>query len=223
MKAVIGDIIPLALVVTISPINIIAAILLLFSRRPLANASSYLVGFVVGVAGMLAAFIAIADALDLSTGSDPSTGAAAVLLAAGVGLVVAAARKFARRPRAGDAAVMPKWMDGIASYSGAKSLLVGMAVGALNPKNIVVGLAAAVAVGSVSLSIGAQIATAAAYVVVAVLGVAAPIVTMLVLGDRAPVVLDGWRTWLGQNNATVMSVLFLIFGVVLIGKGVAGL
>jgi len=223
MKAVIGDIIPLALVVTISPINIIAAILLLFSKRPLANASSYLIGFVVGVAGMLAAFIAIADALDLSADSDPSTAAAALQVAAGVGLVVAAVAEFRRRPRAGEAAVMPRWMDGIAGYSGAKSLVLGVAVGALNPKNIVVGLAAAVAVGSVSLSIGAQIAAVAAYVAVAVLGVAAPIVTMLVLGDRAPAVLDGWRTWLGQNNATVMSVLFLIFGVVVIGKGVAGL
>jgi hypothetical protein len=29
--------------------------------------------------------------------------------------------------------------------------------------------------------------------------------------------------WLGQNNAVVMTVLFLIFAVVLIGKGIAGI
>jgi hypothetical protein len=40
------------------------------------------------------------------------------------------------------------------------------------------------------------------------------------LGDRSPRVLDGWKSWLAQNNATVMSVLFLIFGVVLVGQGI---
>jgi len=55
---------------------------------------------------------------------------------------------------------------------------------------------------------------------VAVLGVGAPIVVTAILGDRSPKVLDGWRVWLTQNNATVMSVLFLIFGVVLVGQGI---
>jgi len=38
-------------VVTISPFNIIPAILLLFTRRPLAAGLGFLVGFVMGVAG----------------------------------------------------------------------------------------------------------------------------------------------------------------------------
>ena len=47
------------------------------------------------------------------------------------------------------------------------------------------------------------------YVLVAVLGVAAPILVAAFLGDRSAKVLDGWKVWLAQNNATVMSVLFL--------------
>ncbi|MGP8059794.1 MAG: GAP family protein [Acidimicrobiales bacterium] len=223
MKAVIGDILPLALVVTISPINIIAAILLLFSRRPLLNASSYFVGFVLGVAAVLAGFVAIAGALNLTAGSDTSRGAAGVMLVLGVALLVAAVRKFRGRPRSGEEPSTPKWMDGIAGYSAARSFVVGVAVGAFNPKNLVVGLAAAVAVGSAGLSIAAQIGATTVYVVVAVLGVAAPIVTMVVLGEKAQPVLDKWRLWLDENNAVVMAVLFVIFGVVLVGKGIAGL
>ncbi len=223
MKAVIGDILPLALVVTISPINIIAAILLLFSRRPLLNASSYFVGFVLGVAAVLAGFVAIAGALNLTAGSDTSRGAAGVMLVLGVALLVAAVRKFRGRPRSGEEPSTPKWMDGIAGYSAARSFVVGVAVGAFNPKNLVVGLAAAVAVGSAGLSIAAQIGATTVYVVVAVLGVAAPIVTMVVLGEKAQPVLDKWRLCLDENNAVVMAVLFVIFGVVLVGKGIAGL
>ena len=39
MRAVIGEILPLALVVTLSPLNIIPSILLLFSERPVRTAS----------------------------------------------------------------------------------------------------------------------------------------------------------------------------------------
>jgi hypothetical protein len=45
----------------------------------------------------------------------------------------------------------------------------------------------------------------------------------LVPGARAQEVLEGWKTWLGRNNAVVMTVLFLVFGVVLVGQGVAAL
>ena len=86
---------------------------------------------------------------------------------------------------------MPKWMDGIAGFAPGKSLAVGVAVGALNPKNIAVGLAAALSIASAELSTGRQLGCLADYAFVAfvafvaVLGVATPMVVTLVLGDRA--------------------------------------
>ncbi|MBK9179426.1 MAG: GAP family protein [Acidimicrobiales bacterium] len=222
MKAVVGDILPLAIAVTISPVPIIAEILLLLSRKPLANGTAYVVGFVVGVAGVLGILVAVAGAMDLSAGSGPSSGAGTLQLALGVLLLVAAVRRFRGRPKPGEEASMPAWMDGIAGFSPGKSLGVGIVVGALNPKNLAVGLAAAVAIASASLSTGQAVGSVAVYVVVAVLGVAAPLVVLLASGDRARPILDGWKAWLGQNNATVMAVLFLVFAVVLIGKGLAG-
>jgi hypothetical protein len=41
VKSLIGGILPPAIVVTASPINIVAAILLLFSKRPIANSTSF--------------------------------------------------------------------------------------------------------------------------------------------------------------------------------------
>lgn len=89
-------------------------------------------------------------------------------------------------------------------------------------KTLVVGFAAAATIASANLSTGQQIGAIAIYVFVAVLGVAAPILVALLLGDRSHEVLEGWKAWLDQNNAAVMSVLFLIFGVVLIGQGIQG-
>jgi hypothetical protein len=223
VRVVVGEILPLALVVTISPLNIIPAILLLFTTRPLANALSFLGGFTAGVAIVLALFVSIARAVNLSADSGHSTWAGGLKLALGVYLVVAAVRKFRGRPRAGEEGSMPKWMDGIARYTPGKALGAGAALGALNPKNLVVGLATAAAVSAGGLSIGQQFAVSAIYVFVAVLGVAAPILVMVFLGDGASEVLDGWNVWLRQNNASVMSVLFVVFGVVLIGQGISGL
>jgi threonine/homoserine/homoserine lactone efflux protein len=220
VKVVVGEILPLALVVTISPINVIPVILLLFTKRPLVNASFFFVGFVAGVAAILVALVAAAEAVDLSPGSGHSTWVAVLKLALGAYLLVAAVRKFRGRPRAGVEGAMPKWMNGIAEFQPGRSLGAGLALGSVNPKNVVVGFAAAATIASETASRGQQIGAIAIYVLVAVLGVAAPILVTAFLGDRAPKVLEGWRVWLTQNNATVMSVLFLIFGVVLIGQGI---
>jgi threonine/homoserine/homoserine lactone efflux protein len=138
-------------------------------------------------------------------------------------LLAAALRQFRGRPKPGQEAAMPKWMNGIAGFAPDKSLLVGVGIGALNPKNIIVGVAAAVAIASASLSTGQELGASAVYVLVAVLGVAAPLVVMLAMGEKAQPILDKWKAWLGQNNAAVMSVLFLVFAVVLIGKGIEGI
>ncbi len=220
MKVVVGEILPLALVVTISPINVIPVILLLFTKRPLVNASCFFVGFIAGVAAVLVGFVAVAEAVDVSPGSGHSTWVAVLKLALGAYLLVAAFRKFRGRPRAGEEGVMPKWMDGIVGFGPGRSLGTGLALGSVNPKNVVVGLAAAATIAAAAVSRGQQIGAITIYVLIAALGVAAPILVTAFLGDRSPRVLQEWKVWLAQNNATVMSVLFLIFGVVLIGQGV---
>jgi threonine/homoserine/homoserine lactone efflux protein len=220
VKGIVGEILPLALVVAISPINVIPVILLLFTKRPLVNASCFFVGFFAGVAAVLVALVAIAEAVDLTPGSGHSTWVAVLKLALGTYLLVAAVRKFRSRPRDGDEGTMPKWMDGIGGFSPGRSLGAGLVLGSVNPKNVVVGFAAAATIASVASSHAQQIVAITIYVLVAVLGVAAPIAVTVFFGDRSPNVLDGWKVWLAQNNATVMSVLFLIFGVVLIGQGI---
>jgi hypothetical protein len=223
MHGVLGALLPLAIAVTISPIPIIAEILLLFTEKPVGNAAAYLAGFAVGVAANLGLLIVVANAANL-THSGPSKGAATVQLVLGAGLLVAARRRLgSRHPAPGQAAPMPKWMEGTAGFTPPRSLGIGAAIGAANPKNIAVGVAGAVAISSAGLSTAQTVGSILVYVVIASLGVAAPLVVMVGLRDKSQGILDGWKDWLGQNNAVVMAVLFVVFGVVLIGKGVAGL
>jgi hypothetical protein len=217
---VLRDILPLAIAVTISPVPIIAEILLLFTPRAKANAAAYVAGFVVGVGGVLWALVALAGARDLASGSEGDGGVAWVKLALGVVLLVAAARRFRGRPAPGEVAATPRWMDGIATFRPARSATVGLLVGALNPKNVAMALAASVIVTGASLPGDEQAVGMVLYTLVAVLGVVAPLAVVLVVGERSEGVLDDWRIWLAQHNAAVVSALFLIFGVVLIAQGV---
>jgi threonine/homoserine/homoserine lactone efflux protein len=219
VHGVIGDILPFALAVTISPIPIVAEILLLFTKKPVANATAYLIGFVVGVAAVLSILVAVGGHVHL-TSSGPSHGAAVLRMVLGAALIVAAVRRFRGRPEHGEDAPVPKWMDGITGFTPGRSLGVGVVVGAVNPKNIVVGLAAALSIASAGLSTGQQAVVVVIYVVIAVLGVAAPLVVTMALGKKSADVLEHWKTTLTRNNAVVMAVLFLIFGVILIGKGI---
>ena len=223
MHQVLGDLLPLAIAVTISPIPIIAEILLLFTKKPVANAGAYAAGFVLGVGGVLWILVSVAGTQDLSSGSDGSTAGAVLRIVLGALLLVGSARQFRGRPATGEVAAMPKWMDGISSFQPGKSAAVGLVVGAANPKNIAMALGASLTVASASLTSGDQAIVMAIYTLIAVLGVLAPLIVVLVMGDRSQAIRDSWKTWLAQNNAAVMSVLFLVFAVVLIGKGVSGL
>ena len=53
--------------------------------------------------------------------------------------------------------------------------------------------------------------------------VAAPVIGFAVAGDRMTKPLQELREWLVGNNAAVMSVLLLVIGAVLAGKGLGGL
>jgi len=73
------------------------------------------------------------------------------------------------------------------------------------------------------LPTGQQVVVIVIYVLIGSLGVATPIVAAAALGERSQDVLGTWKEWLNRNNGTVMAVIYLVFGVILLGKGIAGI
>ena len=93
-------------------------------------------------------------------------------------------------------------------------------LGGVNPKNLILAAAAGTAIAQANLSGGEQWIALAIFVVLASLTVAIPVVYYALGGQGAQRALDGWKAWLQHNNAAVMAVLFLVFGVVLIGQAI---
>lgn len=218
MTRVVADILPLAIVVMISPVNIIAAILLLFSPRPLPAAGAYLAGFAAGLAVVLVALDLVAERVDWSD-TGPEWFGAVLRIVLGAALLVVAVGKF-RTARSPAPPELPAWMNGVTGMAPRKALTTGFLIGAGNPKNVAMAVAASVAIGAAGLPTGQIAGVVLAYVILASLGVAAPLVVALAAGERSTAILAEARTWLERHNATVLGVMYLVFAVVLVTKGV---
>lgn len=219
MGAVIGDLLPLAVGVAVSPIPIIAAILMLLSKRAGSTSVGFALGWLAGIVVATTIFVLLAGAI--STSDDgPSTSSSVIKLVLGVLLLAVGVRQW--RGRTGEHAT-PKWMAAIDDLTAVKSLGLAFALAAINPKNLLMCAAAGVTIGGASLSVEQQIGSVAVFTVIAASTVAIPVIGYLVAAQRLRAPLDALKQWLQTNNATVMAVLILVIGVVLIGKGIGGL
>ncbi|SDY48528.1 GAP family protein [Herbiconiux ginsengi] len=220
MGSVIGEILPLALGIAISPIPIIAAILMLLSPLARTTGLGFLAGWVLGVIVAVVVFTLLASILPESGDDGPKPIAGVITIILGLGLLFLAFRQWRSRPHDGGQPALPKWMAAIDSMTAVRGFLLGFALSALNPKNLLMGVGAGVAIGSGDLTIGATTLVIVIFTLIAASTVALPVIAYLVASAKVAGPLEALHQWLLRNNATVMAILLLIIGVVLIGKGI---
>ena len=216
MGATFGDVLGEAVGVAISPVPIIAVILMLFSKSATVNSLSFLAGWFVGLLGV--GIVVLASGLSSSDGA-PSTASGWIKVVIGALFVALGVRQWRGRPRPGEAASVPAWMATIDGFTAAKSFGFGVLLSAANPKNLGLTLAAAATIGGSGLSTGDEYVVLVLFVLVASVTVAAPVILNLALGSRAEHTLTEMKLWLTANNATVMSVLFVVLGAQVLGAG----
>jgi threonine/homoserine/homoserine lactone efflux protein len=218
----IGDLLPLALAVAICPIPIVAVILMLFSQRARANSAMFVAGWIVGILGVTVVVLIVANTQDLTQSSgQPEDSVSTVKLILGLLLIMLARREWRGRPKEGETPTLPKYLQAIDTVTPPRALGLGVLLSALNPKSLVLIVAAALTISQADLSDGDTLIAVAVFVVISVSTVVVPVVLYNVMGERAQPTLNSMRTWLTQNNAIVMSVLLLVIGVVVIGKAIA--
>src|SRR6266581_2349698 len=110
MGNVIGNILPQAIGVAISPVPIIAVILMLFSQRARSNGPAFLVGWVLALAVVGSVVLVLANLGKVSTGGTPSTLAYVIKLLLGLLFLLLSLRQWRSRPREGEEPHMPGWM-----------------------------------------------------------------------------------------------------------------
>jgi threonine/homoserine/homoserine lactone efflux protein len=217
--SVIGDILPLALGITISPIPIIAAILMLLSPQAKGTSVGFLIGWILGIVVALVVFILLASVITPGDPDAPQPVAGVIKLLLGALMLFLALEQWRGRPRGDAEPALPTWMAAIDSMTTVKGLGLGFLLSAVNPKNLLMAIAAGVIIGTAGLTGGETTWAIVIFTLIAASTVAIPVIAYLVASKRMTGPLESLRAWLVQNNATVMAVLLLVIGVVVIGKG----
>jgi threonine/homoserine/homoserine lactone efflux protein len=222
VRQAIGEVLPLAIAAAVSPFPIIGVVLMLTTPRARANGPLFVVGWVFGLAAVGAIGLTVATAAGSSNNGEASTNANIIEIVLGSLLIVFAVRQWRSRPKLGETAKLPKWMAAVDHVSAPKAAGLGFVLSAVNPKNLLLTLAAATTIAATNISGVEQVAAFVVYALIATIGVAVPLAIFWITGDRSTELLNSLKTWLAHNNATIMAVIFLLIGAKVLGQGIAG-
>ena len=223
MGSAIGGSLPLAIGVALSPVPIIAVVLMLTTPRARINGPAFVFGWLAGLAVVGAIVLVIAGPSNASSSGAPATWVSWLKIVLGLLLLLVAVRQFRARPHGADQAAMPKWMGAIDNFSPAAAFGAGGALAAANPKNLLLAVGGGAAIAQTGIP-GAQQAIAyLVFAVIATIGVGAPVVIYFAMGTRSQELLTKLKDWMAQHNAVIMSVLCLVIGAKLIGDAISAL
>jgi hypothetical protein len=223
MGQAIGGSLALAVGIAISPIPIIAVVLVLTTPRAKANGPAFLAGWLLGLGIVGAIVLAIAGPAGASQSGAPATWVSWVKIILGVLLLLVALRAFRSRPHDGDEAPMPKWMGTIDKFKPLTAFGFAAVLAGANPKNLLLAVGGAAAIAQTGISGIQQAIAYLIFALIGTLGVGAPVVIYFAMGERSQEMLTKLKDWMSRNNAVIMSILCLIIGVKLIGDAISGL
>jgi threonine/homoserine/homoserine lactone efflux protein len=223
MGEAIGQVLSFGVGVALSPVPIIAVVLMLGTERARSNGPAFLLGWVLGLAVVGAIVLVVAGGANASEDGEPATWVGVLKLVLGVLLLLVALRQWRERPREAADAAMPKWMRTIDRFTPGRSLAIATALSAVNPKNLLLTVGAASAIAQTGVGTGQQAVALAVFVIVATLGPGIPVAIYFALGERAAHILEDLKRWMAANNAAIMAVLCLVIGAKLLGDGISAL
>ncbi len=223
MGSAIGEVLPFAVGVAISPVPIIAVILMLFGPKARTTGPAFALGWVLTLAVVGVAVLFVADTSNVSSEQGPSDAVFAIKLLVGLLFVLLAVRQWRGRPKEGEEPDMPGWMSAIDEFTPVRAFGFAALLAGVNPKNLGLTLAAGSTIAQAGLEDAEPWIALFVFVALASVTVVLPVGYYLVARSSAERTLDSLKSWLTMNNATVMSVLFLVIGVMLVGDGLGGL
>ena len=150
-----GDVFAAAIAVAISPVPIVAVILILFSEHSRRNGILYLLGWVLGLLICIGAVLILPEGLDFNRGSTLATAGATLRLVTGLLFVAAAFAVWLRRPKTGEAHPLPAWTNRIEGFSGVQALLLAIGLAVINPKNLALAFSVILSIAEAGAPAGA--------------------------------------------------------------------
>ncbi len=218
----IGELLPYSVGVALSPIPIIAVILMLGTPKARSNGSAFAIGWIVGLTAA-ATIVLVVTGGSSTPDSSAATSVNWVQLAIGVLFLAMAAKQWRSRPRDGEEPTMPTWMAKVDEVSPVKALGLGVLLSGVNPKNLALAAAAGAAIAQAGLDVEGDAVGIAVFVVLGSVTVVGSVLFYLVAPRAAQGPLSSIKTFMSGHNAVIMMVILLVLGAKLIGSALGGL
>ncbi len=227
MGALFGEILPLAFGVALSPLPIMAVIVMLIVAQRKGNAIAFTIGWALGAFVECALVVFLAGSAVIATSATSaehrSKLTAVIELLVGLATLALAMYQWHTRPAPGEEPKLPGWMKALDRLNPGTSLVFGAVYVAGNVKNVPLIISAGANIGIANVHPTEQIIVIAIFALLCALGPGLPVLVYFVGGNSAKTTLGTWKTWLEQHNSAVMTVLLLFFGVKFIGDALTGL
>ena len=211
--------VPLALVIAISPLSIIPAVLVLQAPRPRPSSLAFLAGWLFGLAALTALFVAGSGVLG-GMHKSPPTWASWLRLALGSALIVFGIYRWLTRHRHTES---PAWMRSFATISPTRAGITGLALVVVRFDVLVMCLVAGLAIGTSQLSVAGELICAAFFVAVSASTVATPVLAYAAAGHRLDDTLARLKDWMEKNNAALLAAILVLIGLMVLYNGIQAL
>ncbi len=211
--------IPLALVISLSPLSIIPAVLVLQAPRGRASSLAFLGGWLLGLSALTAIFVAASSALG-GLHKAPPTWASWLRVVLGSALILFGLYRWLTRRSHTES---PKWMRSFATISPVRAGITGFVLVLVRLEVLVICAAAGLAIGTGKLGATTEWICAAVFVAVAVSSVAVPVLAYAAAGDRLDESMARLKDWMERNNAALLAGILVVIGLMVVYNGIHAL
>jgi hypothetical protein len=217
--SVLTSLIPLALVVSVSPLSVIPAVLVLQTQRPKPTGLAFLGGWLLGLVVLTAVFVFSSDALG-GLHNKPPAWASWTRIVLGLALIGFGIYKWLTREGHTES---PKWMRSFETLTPARALATGLALVVVRVEVLTMCALAGLAIGSGNLGTAGELVTGAIYIAVAASTVAIPVLAYVAAGHRMDHPMARLKEWMEKNNAALLAAVLVLIGLMVLHNGIKAL
>jgi hypothetical protein len=217
--SVLTGLVPLGLVIALSPITVIPAVLVLQAPRPRPSSLAFLAGWLVGLAAVTALCVGASGLLGGLHRSPPAW-ASWLRVTLGSALILYGIYQWLTRHSHTES---PAWMRSFESITPPRAAMTAAGLVVIRPDVLLICVPAGLAIGASGLDIAGDWVAAAFFVAVAASTVAVPILAYAVAGHRLDDAMGRLKDWMEKNNAALMAAILVVIGLMVLYNGVKAL